>query len=382
MATSAIIALELRRPDGSAVDGASVLVSDPDGAQVGSLAATDVDGKASIEVPFGGRLSAFVEDGGNYAYSAAVTPSTTKLVVVHAPEIPNTHSPVNVSFSVNCPMCAAGHKIRWSLPCANAETTTTGPGTVTGSKMNYVGCPGQEALQVYAVWYDDTDAVRGMATMGPISFGTTDMTFPTSIATTTAKTLDISVSPIGAASAIYLLYATVPTGRGFERLSSGGGLDSIQLAAPSVPNLTLSCLVTDADPTYRIFHRRFDPFNGGSVDFDGQIARPTTPASYDGTEASFAFGTGDLGDAIQVHAVSAGAEWLLVEPAAATGSIRLPALPASLAAFDLDVAATLTQDNVDATTSADYEAFLASGVAVVPSNGGDGTGVRWSTDAD
>ncbi|MBP9105577.1 MAG: hypothetical protein KBF56_02335 [Gemmatimonadaceae bacterium] len=370
--------VEVRRRDGSPLEGADLLASYSGGAQLGELGVTGADGRASIDAPEGGRITVFVTEGGRHAYSARVIAGSSTLLVVHAPTLTNGHTPKNVTFSVSCPSCAVGHEIRWSLPCGQAVSTVATPGTVNGSLNGYVGCPGQDTLDAYAVWYDAAGAVKGAATVGALAFDALGaVSFPT-ISTSASKTLNVDVTNVGAGTPALSVFATSAAGQAYHADFAGIGAGSVKLASSAVPNL--SVLSTFSGSTSRAYFRRYDAFNGGTASYDADLAGATAGTAFDGTNVSFGFESGPLGDAAQVRAVTPQVEWLFVEPAAASVSLALPVLPQSLLAFGLEGTPDLTTENVDALSADGYADLLARGVVRYQPDSNDLAGVRWATD--
>jgi hypothetical protein len=380
------VTLSFEDASGTPIDGAAVVVSDPQGTPVGSASETGLDGTAVIDVPVGGAVTVLYEEPAGYfnAYSFAATASTTSARLIHSSDAPPpSTTPIDVDVSVSAPTVPTGSTIVFSLPCANSKNVTKSTTLVTTTFTNYVPCPGQASLTAYAMAIYTNGSLIGQSSKADVAPTDLSVTLPDISDVVDPVTLDLSATDVPSPADVFTeLRVTVPEGRGLQLFFLDPAPLS-QLEATFAPNLDILRGVFDSDASVNAFYYvHLADFTGMPSTFSAALAERVDPGTYDGDAITYSIGGGDVGDAISLRLRGDSARWSLFLPVASSGTVRVPALPSSLQGWIIPAAgAAVDTEHIDAVAASSYEDLLARGVAGDVQDTKDPSGVRWSTDA-
>jgi hypothetical protein len=358
--------------DGTPLAERIYMFHDPAG-EILAAAPLDASGTASMDLAVGSTVS--VLEGAplpRRAYSAVVADTTSVIRFVDRPP-PEPNVAVNVTANGDCVGCSPTGTVRYQLSCAPEGSEFGVSGMVSYDFTSYRGCAGYDRFDGYitAVNASGTPIAQAsakniMLQSGTITIGTTTGTSaidqPTSVSNAPAgytyELLLRTFRPDGRES--YLYRDTSPDPQATHQLvpeffTGMGG--RMRIAA-------LSMMTS----TYVGETRTVSSFDFATIMFDvGSIARPrdVSEITLDGDDltVSWDLDGAALGDAVVVHVASPDTIWTLASPAAASGTSRVPKLPAELETYFTPAMSTLVRvTHLDDPAAASYGELSERGI--------------------
>lgn len=384
--TAIEVDIEYRDDAGAALGGRTVLISDEEGGVV-SQETLSINGMLHVSVFAGYQVTVFEDpsatDPTRYAHGAVVTPGTTTIRLLHTAAIPPNPSVGSMTVAVGCVECTLATEVVFGASCASPQIVPYfGAGQVTSTFTDYRGCPGKTTFDAYAV-ARNPDAVVAISRKLDIPISSGVHAIPSTEAPLPQSSLEWTIDGApGGASSTRALYASSATSGGTMLFRDASAAAAVTMPVPDdyvSPGRLETTIFESATSQFSAYRRSFDVFDFSTVAFDvASLARPEDVTALDTTDPArpsfdWTLEAGPLGDLVQIT-MSSGESlgstqdviWTVASPAAASGTAKLPELPAELTDFAVDtsstVAVAITQVDVYGTNG--YETVLPSGVPV------------------
>ncbi len=315
------------------------LLSDAEGAEV-SLFDTGSEGTEDVIVPGDGYfISVFHQDGDAHVFTALALRGVPKLTF-QLPPPPPSNSPADFVVQAACSSCLNDTDL--SLSCRTPLAMSFNDTEQTVSVAGYAGCASTDAYDAYVVSY----GVNGEAQFA--SSGSAllpDVVSLPALSTVDADerfsfNMDVENNTEQVTRTVRVPYTDRP-GFGFSRAFTDAEPSAkFSLVTEFVPRAQATFAFGYQGQRSRWRQQTFDPLGPDSTaSFEpSSVALPKKPGAIEAETASFALDDGPEGDAVQLRVLAGGETltWIVSVPAAMSGSVRFPQLPATLADYALD----------------------------------------------